>query len=86
MPLSLDIDRANFAHEGRTPLEYAQAVGRNEMAWIESHAAPRMNYYRSLSDHERPKDALSLLSQYLEMTSYVVPQGAHMALWHQTFI
>ncbi|KAL1858489.1 hypothetical protein Plec18170_002688 [Paecilomyces lecythidis] len=52
------------------------------MAWIESHAAGRMNFYRSLSDHERPKDALSLLSQYLEMTSYVVPQDGHMALWH----
>ncbi|KAL1871860.1 hypothetical protein Plec18167_007011 [Paecilomyces lecythidis] len=75
---SMNLDRGPW----RTPLEYAQAVGRNEMAWIESHAAGRMNFYRSLSDHERPKDALSLLSQYLEMTSYVVPQDGRMALWH----
>lgn len=79
---------AKYAHlsSGRVPNEYAQAVGINEIAWIKSHATPRMNYYRSLNEPERPEDAISLLSQYLEMAHHAVPQEADgpssMVLWH----
>ncbi|KAI9729995.1 MAG: hypothetical protein M1834_006193 [Cirrosporium novae-zelandiae] len=66
--------------------EYMQAIGRNEIAWIKSHATPRMNYYRSLRDPELPEEALSLLSQYMGAASYLVPQYAEeansMVFWH----
>ncbi|PKY04219.1 hypothetical protein P168DRAFT_297132 [Aspergillus campestris IBT 28561] len=69
------------------PSEYTQALGRNEIAWIQSHARPRMNYYRSSEDHELPSDGIALLTQYMNAAPYLVPQATDEAatfkvLWH----
>ena len=47
---------------GKNPYEYTLALGINEMAWIRSHATPRMNYYRSMGNQELPEDGLVLLT------------------------
>ena len=72
---------------GSDPSEYTQALGRNEIAWIKSHAKPRMNYYRSIQDPELPRDGLALLSQYMDVAPYLVPPLTDEAatsnvLWH----
>lgn len=80
-------DVANHSCAGRDPCEYAKALGRNEMTWIKSHASPRMNYYRSCQEHELPDDGLALLTQYMDVASYLVPSSTDEAatsnvLWH----
>lgn len=61
-------------------------MGLNELAWVKSHATPRMNYYRSLSEPELPEDAISLLDRYVEISPYLVPQknseSSAAVLWH----
>ncbi|KAJ5508002.1 phosphotransferase enzyme family protein [Penicillium freii] len=44
---NMDLDRGPW----KDPREYAEALGRNEMALVESHAVPRMNYYRTSMWH-----------------------------------
>ncbi|KAE8415019.1 kinase-like domain-containing protein [Aspergillus pseudocaelatus] len=70
-----------------SPIQYAQALGSNEIAWIKSYAKSRMNYYRSMEDQERPEDGLTLLTQYMDAASYLVPSSNDEAassniLWH----
>ncbi|KAJ9322920.1 hypothetical protein DTO027B5_2962 [Paecilomyces variotii] len=67
--------------------EYAEALGRNEMIWIKSHAVPRMNYYRSSQSKELPQDGLALLKKYINVAPYLVPpptaeSGYANVLWH----
>ncbi|PWY87091.1 hypothetical protein BO94DRAFT_492389 [Aspergillus sclerotioniger CBS 115572] len=69
------------------PHEYTQALGRNEIAWIKSSAHPRMNYYKSAEDPERPEDGILLLTQYMNAAPYLVPPSTDEAsnckvLWH----
>ena len=56
------------------------------MAWIKTHATPRMNYYRSGQDEEQPDEALSLISQYNAVVSHLVPEDTEgpgsLVLWH----
>lgn len=57
------------------------------MAWIKSHAVPRMNYYRSSQSKELPKDALALLKKYIDVAPHLVPpptdeSGYANVLWH----
>ncbi|KAL2815183.1 phosphotransferase enzyme family protein [Aspergillus granulosus] len=79
----IDLDRGPWLD----PWEYTQALGRNEISWIQSHAHPRMNYYRSLEDYELPSDGLALLSQYMDVARYLVPpstdeMATSIVLWH----
>ncbi|OAX81715.1 hypothetical protein ACJ72_03935 [Emergomyces africanus] len=78
---NMDLDRGPW----RRPEEYARAIGKNEMAWIEAHASPRTNAFVSLKEPELPHHALSLLSKYIDATPYLVPNN-HIAsanvLWH----
>lgn len=70
---------------GLNSRHYTEAMGNNEIAWIKSHASPRMNYYRSTKTPQSPDEALSLLSQYLDVASYLVPQDTEedlKVLWH----
>ncbi|RAH41729.1 uncharacterized protein BO95DRAFT_456419 [Aspergillus brunneoviolaceus CBS 621.78] len=67
--------------------EYTEALGRNEISWIEAHARPRMNYYRSVSDPELLEDGLHLLDQYMKVAPFLVPSSTDGAassnvLWH----
>jgi Ser/Thr protein kinase RdoA (MazF antagonist) len=46
-----------------------------------------MNHYRSSQDHELPNDGLALLTQYMDVASYLVPPStdeaaASKVLWH----
>ncbi|OJD19318.1 hypothetical protein AJ78_00677 [Emergomyces pasteurianus Ep9510] len=78
---SMDLDRGPW----RRPEEYAKALGKNEIAWIETHASPRTNAYVSLKAPELPYHALSLLSKYLDATPYLVPDNpiaSANVLWH----
>lgn len=57
------------------------------MAWIESHAVPRMNYYRSSQSKELPEDGLALLKKYIDVAPHFVPpptdeSGYANVLWH----
>ncbi|CAI7637029.1 unnamed protein product [Penicillium viridicatum] len=65
----MDLDRGPW----KDPREYAEALGRNEMALIESHAVPRMNYYRSSQSKELPEDGIALLKKYIDVAPYLVP-------------
>lgn len=72
---------------GKGPREYAEALGRNEMALIQSHAVPRMNYYRSSQSRELPEDGIALLQKYIDVAPHLVPSpidepGYANVLWH----
>lgn len=69
---------------GNDPREYAQALGRNEMALIKSHAAPRMNYYRSSQEKELPEDGIALLKNYINVAPHLAPEESvnTNVLWH----
>ncbi|KAE8408302.1 phosphotransferase enzyme family protein [Aspergillus pseudonomiae] len=69
------------------PQEYTQALGRNEIAWIKSHACPRMNYYRSDQEHELPDDGVALLTKYMDVAPYLIPSPINetamsKVIWH----
>lgn len=62
-------------------------MGHNELAWIDSHATPRMNYYRSIHDRELPEHGVSILQKYLNVSAYLVPSSSDCpssanVLWH----
>ncbi|KAK2764409.1 hypothetical protein FQN54_009103 [Arachnomyces sp. PD_36] len=78
---SMELDRGPWKDSS----QYTRAIGHNEIAWIKSHAFPRMNYYRSTKTPQHPDEALSLLSQYMEVASYLVPRDGGddpKVLWH----
>ncbi|KAJ6180855.1 Aminoglycoside phosphotransferase [Penicillium mononematosum] len=66
----MDLDRGPW----KDPSDYIRALGRNEIAYIKSHAIPRMNYHRSLKTKEDPEDGLALLDKYMKVAPYLTPQ------------
>lgn len=58
---------------GNNTLEYFNALGTNEINWVESYAKPRMNYRRSTERPESPDDFLSLLTRYMQLAPYLAP-------------
>ncbi|KZF21169.1 phosphotransferase enzyme family protein [Xylona heveae TC161] len=79
----MELDRGPW----RDPGDYTRAMGLNEIAWIQSQARPRMNYYRSLREQELPEDGLDLLEKYMKVSPYLVPRSTDEAassnvLWH----
>ncbi|KLJ08587.1 hypothetical protein EMPG_15980 [Blastomyces silverae] len=79
----IDLDRGPW----RRPEDYARAIGKNEVAWIEKYASPRINYYVSPKESELPNQALALLSKYLKVAPYLVPsdndsEAVANVLWH----
>ncbi|KGQ01363.1 hypothetical protein PAAG_11941 [Paracoccidioides lutzii Pb01] len=71
--------------ERRSSEEYARAMGKNEVARIKANARPRINAYVTLKDPVLPKQALSLLSKYLDATPYLGsndPAAGTSVLWH----
>lgn len=56
---------SNILDIGKHPREYTEALGRNEMAFIRSHAVPRMNSCRSSQNKELPEDGMALLKKYI---------------------
>ncbi|KAJ5941369.1 phosphotransferase enzyme family protein [Penicillium verrucosum] len=80
---NMKLDRGPWKH----PCEYTRAMGLNEMAWIKSHARPRMNYYRSNQNREPPADGVTLLEKYVDVSPYLIPDpndktSASNVLWH----
>ncbi|KAJ5950640.1 Aminoglycoside phosphotransferase [Penicillium vulpinum] len=71
----MDLDRGPW----KEPSDYTRALGHNEIAYIKSHAIPRMNYYRSLKTQEYPDDGLALLTKYMKIASYLTPQPTNKA-------
>lgn len=62
-------------------------MAKCELKYIKAHARPRMNYARSLTEPELPKDMLDLLDQYLQLALAMVPpstpEDTHSpTLWH----
>ncbi|KAJ5327511.1 uncharacterized protein N7506_010613 [Penicillium brevicompactum] len=79
----MKLDRGPWKHS----YEYTRAMGFNELAWIKSHASPRMNYYRSDQNEELPGDAVALLEKYLDVSPYLIPHtndksSTSNVLWH----
>ncbi|KAI9691729.1 MAG: hypothetical protein M1822_007801 [Bathelium mastoideum] len=78
----MNLDRGPW----QDPQLYTQALGTNEMAWIQRFAKPRMNYFRSLEDPEIPEHALELLAKYERVAPVLVPSVNDSAtanvLWH----
>lgn len=78
---------SNILDIGRHPREYTEALGRNEMAFIETHAVPRMNYHQSSQSKELPEEGMALLKKYIDVTPYLVPSPTNepestIVLWH----
>ncbi|OQE94820.1 hypothetical protein PENNAL_c0003G02277 [Penicillium nalgiovense] len=74
------VERGKEWHEfGSWSLEYTRALGHNEIAYIKTHAFPRMNYYRSLKSKEYPEDGLALLDKYMKVAPYLAPQSTNEA-------
>ncbi|QQK46243.1 phosphotransferase enzyme family protein [Penicillium digitatum] len=76
-----------FCLTGKHPREYTRAMGLNEMAWIKSHARPRMNYYRSSQNRELPTDGVTLLEKFVDVSPYLIPDSNDKSstsnvLWH----
>lgn len=79
----MDLNRGpyNDAHE------LVEAIAMNEKKYISLYAHSRMNYARSVTGYEQPKDAIDLLDRYLQLTPAMVPPkheaDIHSAtLWH----
>ncbi len=48
-------------------------MAKNDILYIEHHADPRMNYYRSSTQPQYPSEAVSLLNRYLKIADAMVP-------------
>jgi hypothetical protein len=73
--------------KGDTALAYIKAIGTNEMKRARAFAQPRKISYRATEDPESPESFISLLEQYLEIASHLVPRAASAdilspTLWH----
>lgn len=74
-------------HADDGPLDFVEAMAKNEMRFIKLHARPRMNYYRSATAPELPQEVLALLERYLQIAPCMVPpreaEDTHSpTLWH----
>lgn len=54
-------------------MDYALAIGKNEIQWAEEHARPRMNFQRSVEEPETPGDYISMLQRYNKLVPFLVP-------------
>lgn len=63
-------------NSGDNALEYIEALGTNEMRWVEAYAKPRMNFHRSMESPEIPDDFLSLLIRYMKLAPCLVPTNS----------
>jgi Phosphotransferase enzyme family len=61
---------------GNGTLEYIKALGSNEIQWVKTYAKPRMNFHRSTKIAELPNDVVSLLTRYMMLAPYLVPNAA----------
>lgn len=57
----------------KSPVDFVEAVAKNEILYVEQHANSRMNFYRSSTRPQCPSEAISLLKRYLEITNALVP-------------
>jgi hypothetical protein len=84
------IELSCFSYSDSTdnePLEFVGAMAANAKRYITTHARPRMNYHRSLTEPELPEEVLDLLNRYLRLSSSMVPPlgtvDTHSpTLWH----
>lgn len=56
-----------------TPLAFVEAMAKNEISYVERHAEPRMNFYKSSTEPQRPSEAVSLLKRYLKIAKAMIP-------------
>ncbi|PYI01878.1 hypothetical protein BO78DRAFT_240590 [Aspergillus sclerotiicarbonarius CBS 121057] len=66
---SMKLDRGPWIN----PVDFATALGTNELTWAESHAEPRHNFYRSVKHPESPDEYRSLIQRYLKVAPYLIP-------------
>ncbi|EFQ98706.1 phosphotransferase enzyme family protein [Nannizzia gypsea CBS 118893] len=83
-------ERANMSmNRGpfRGPLDFVEAMAKNEFLYTKEYARPYMNYHRSSTEAQLPDKFLRLLRQYLDLSPDMVPlKGAEdthsPTLWH----
>ncbi|KAJ5888078.1 hypothetical protein N7495_008119 [Penicillium taxi] len=56
--------------------DHAEAIGKNEIQWADSHCRPRMNYHQSMECPETPGDYIALFKKYIALTPFLVPASA----------
>ncbi|OJJ46852.1 hypothetical protein ASPZODRAFT_15544 [Penicilliopsis zonata CBS 506.65] len=68
--------------------DYATGIGNNKKTWATLNAQPRMNYYRSNTDLERPNEYIDLIEKYLLVVPHITrhdPETMDLlqpTLWH----
>ncbi|EEP76095.1 predicted protein [Uncinocarpus reesii 1704] len=75
---SMELDRGPW----NSPESYFAALTINEMRWMQLHAKPRVNLYRSLDTPEYPDDYISLLKKFLQLVSLMSPDPSQTSLSH----
>ncbi|KAF4230875.1 hypothetical protein CNMCM8980_005656 [Aspergillus fumigatiaffinis] len=65
----MELDRGPWS----SIVDYALAIGKNEIQWAEEHARPRMNFQRSVEEPETPADYISMLQRYNKLVRFLVP-------------
>ncbi|KAF3482827.1 uncharacterized protein GIQ15_02151 [Arthroderma uncinatum] len=80
---SMNMNRGPF--DG--PLEFVEAMAKNEILFTKKHARPRMNYHRSSTEPQSPDELLELLNRYLKLSPAMIPpvevDDTHSpTLWH----
>ncbi|KGO74645.1 Aminoglycoside phosphotransferase [Penicillium italicum] len=75
----MNLDRGPW----KNPSDYTRALGLNEIAYIKPYAISRMNYYRSLKTQEHPEDGLALLTKYMKVAPYLIPQSTNEAAFNE---
>ncbi|KAM5454352.1 hypothetical protein MaudCBS49596_002370 [Microsporum audouinii] len=69
------------------PLDFVEAMAKNEIQYTKEHARPYMNYHRSSTEAQSPDELLELLNRYLRLIPAMIPpEGAEdthsPTLWH----
>ncbi|KAK2821087.1 hypothetical protein FQN49_007724 [Arthroderma sp. PD_2] len=69
------------------PLDFVEAMAKNEILYTKKHARPYMNYHRSSTEPQSPDEFLELLDRYLKLTPVMIPPSeiddTHSpTLWH----
>ncbi|KAL3422844.1 hypothetical protein PVAG01_04591 [Phlyctema vagabunda] len=80
---NMDMSRGPY----NRPHDFVEAMAKNELKFVQEHASPRMNYARSLTKPETPKEMLELLDQYLRLAPAMIPrlstEDTHSStIWH----
>ncbi|KAE8152193.1 kinase-like domain-containing protein [Aspergillus avenaceus] len=66
--VSMDLERGPW----NNIIDYATAIGKNEINWATSYVQPRINPHRSLEHPETPDEYISLVTRYIEIVPYMV--------------